>query len=198
VITGLADEGWKRDFSGQLAWLDGVLAFGRGDHRALQAAREAGRLSGHPYSHIIDRSLAAFARALKGDRSGAARDLANLEWGCANRWDCGGPVMPNMGIHRIAAATWLLEAGDTAQAGRLLTWHEAPFGRWEGSFTYALTPLAYLMRARIEEAQGNTRSATEHYQQFLRRYDSPMPAQRHLVDEARGALARLAGLRDST
>jgi hypothetical protein len=54
------------------------------------------------------------------------------------------------------------------------------------------------MRARIEEAQGNTRSATEHYQQFLRRYDSPMPAQRHLVTEARGALARLTGLRDST
>ena len=89
--------------------------------------------------------------------------------------------------------------GDTAQGARLLTWTEAKSdGGLDVSFTHAVSPLAYLMRARIEEAQGDTRSATEHYQQFLRRYDTPMPAQRHLVDEARGALARLAGLRDST
>ncbi|HEX3232549.1 MAG TPA: hypothetical protein VHR41_00025 [Gemmatimonadales bacterium] len=49
------------------------------------------------------------------------------------------------------------------------------------------------MRARIEEAQGDAQSARAHYQQFLRRYDSPMPGQRHLVDEAAAAMVRLAG-----
>jgi hypothetical protein len=53
------------------------------------------------------------------------------------------------------------------------------------------------MRARVAEAQGNTRAAGDHYQQFLRRYDSPMPAQRHLVAEARAGLARVSGRNDS-
>ena len=62
---------------------------------------------------------------------------------------------------------------------------------WAVSF--AATPLAYLMLARIEAGQGNVRLARSHYEQFLRRYDSPMPAQQHLVDEARTALADLKG-----
>ena len=57
-------------------------------------------------------------------------------------------------------------------------------------------PMAYLMLARIADAQGDTRSARDHYEQFLRRYDTPMPAQRHLVDEAHTALARLSGRQD--
>jgi hypothetical protein len=103
------------------------------------------------------------------------------------------PMMANVAVNRLAAATWLLEAGDTAQAARLLTWHEAAIGAWLWSFTYAVTPLAYLMSARIEEAKGDTRSAARHYEQFLRRYDSPVPEQRHLVDEARAALRRISG-----
>jgi serine/threonine-protein kinase len=199
MAAGVADATWRSEVGGHLAWLDGVLAFARGDRRALDTARADGHRSGHRYAEIIDLSLAALARALAGDRAGAGQDLANLEWRCVNRGDCGDAVTLYMAIHRIAAASWLLEAGDTAQAARLLTWTEAQIGGGlDVSFTHAVSPLAYLMRARIEETQGNTRSATEHYQQFLRRYDSPMPAQRHLVEEARGALARLAGLRDST
>jgi tetratricopeptide (TPR) repeat protein len=197
TVVGVADAAWRKETGGRFAWLDGLLAFAQRDRGALDSARAAARRSGHPYAAIIDLSLAAFARALEGDRPGAAQELAALEWRCVNRWDCGGPDTPNIAIHRMAAALWLLEAGDTAQSARLLTWTEAQFTT-DPSFTHAVSPLAYLMRARIEEAQGNTRSATEHYQQFLRRYDSPMPAQRHLVEEARGALARLAGLRDST
>jgi tetratricopeptide (TPR) repeat protein/TolB-like protein len=197
VVAGLADAEWRRNFGGQLAWLDGMLAFSQGDRRALDSARGDARRSGHPYAEIIDLSLAAFARALDGDRPGAGQDLATLEWRCANRWDCGGPVTPNMAVHRVAAASWLLEAGDTVQAARLLTWSEAKLGGgWDVSFTHAVSALAYLMRARIEEAQGDIQSATDHYQQFLRRYDTPMPTQRHLVDDARAALARLAGRGD--
>jgi hypothetical protein len=198
MVAGLPDAEWRKDWGGQLAWLDGVLAVSRQDGRALDSARTDARHSGHPHAEIIDRSLAAFARALDGDRAGAAQDLAALEWRCVNRWDCGGPVTPNIAVHRVAAASWLLEAGDTAQADRLLTWVErAPGDGIDMSFTYAVSPLVYLIRARIAEAQGDVRSAAEYYQHFLRRYDTPAPAQRHLVDEARGALARLAGLRDA-
>jgi len=53
--------------------------------------------------------------------------------------------------------------------------------------------LAYFERARIEEAQGRLDSAREHYRQFLRRYDAPGLALRHVVEEASAALARLEG-----
>jgi TolB-like protein/tRNA A-37 threonylcarbamoyl transferase component Bud32 len=185
----------KAALLGTLAWLDGVWAFAAGDATRLERARRDGRESRHPHADIIDRSLAAFARALAGDRAGAGRDLAALEWRCAERQDCGGVVTPNIAVHRLAAASWLLEAGDSAQAARLLTWHEAPLwsGGWDMSLTFAAAPLAYLMLARIEEAQGNARMARAHYQAFLRRYDSPMPGQRHLVEEARAALSSLSG-----
>jgi hypothetical protein len=57
--------------------------------------------------------------------------------------------------------------------------------------------LAYLERARIEDARGNVPLAQEYYQEFLLRYDMPAPKQRHLVGEARAAVARLAGERAS-
>ena len=200
MTTGLANGAWKSQALAELAWLDGMLGFARGDQPAMERARmDAGR-SGYPHARIIDQSLAAFERALGGDRAGAARQLASLEFHCASRWDCGAtyPATPNIAVHRLAAATWLLEAGDSAQAARLLTWHEAEIGgRGVWSFSWAVTPLAYLMLARIEEGRGDPRSASEHYMQFLRRYDAPMPRQRHLVEEGRAALARLSGVRES-
>jgi tRNA A-37 threonylcarbamoyl transferase component Bud32/TolB-like protein len=185
----------KAALLGAIAWLDGVWAFAAGNPTALEGARRDARASRYPQADIIDRSLAAFSRALAGDHVGAGRDLAALEWRCAERQegqDCGGVVTPNIAVHRLAAATWLLEAGDTAQAAQLLTWHEAGFRGWDWSFSFAAAPLAYLMLARIEEAQGNVRLARVHYQAFLRRYDLPLPAQRHLVEEARSAARRLA------
>jgi serine/threonine-protein kinase len=197
VLSGLRDGEATTEFPGQLVWFDGVLAFSERDRAALERARQSLRRSGHPHSDVLDRSLAAFGRALGGDRAGAGRELAALEWHCMSRWGtCGDfyPHSPNIAIHRLAAATWLLEAGDTSQASRLLTWHERGIVQeWEGSLTYGVAPLAYLTRARIEEAQRDTRSATEHYRLFLQSYDLPMPARRHLVDEARAALARLSG-----
>jgi hypothetical protein len=121
--------------------------------------------------------------------------MAELEWRCAASCDLDEEIVtPKIAIDRIAAAGWLLEAGDTTGAARLLLWHQTTvLASWPGSFSYAVTPLAYLMLARIEEGQENVRSALEHYNQFLRRYDSPVPKQRHLVEEARVAVARLAG-----
>jgi hypothetical protein len=105
--------------------------------------------------------------------------------------------MAHIATDRLAAATWLLESGDTIQASRLLVWYESTENGWDSSYNWVTTGPAYLMRARVAEAQGNTRAAGDHYQQFLRRYDSPMPAQRHLVAEARAGLARVSGRNDS-
>jgi hypothetical protein len=51
---------------------------------------------------------------------------------------------------------------------------------------------ATLLRAHIEEARRRPRAAREYYEQFLRRYDRPMPSQAHLVEDARTALLRPA------
>jgi len=195
TITALGGEERQTDFRAGLAWLDGMLAFARRDPTALELARQNVRQMGHARADRIDGSLAAFGRALAGDRAAAGRELARLEWQCAIICKSDDEfVTPNIAVHRLAAATWLLEAGDTTQAARLLNWHEAT-DMWgvTGFFTYAVTPLAYLMLARIEEAQRRAGSARQHYHQFLRRYDSPMPGQRHLVEEARAALKRLSG-----
>ena len=198
MVTGLGTGAWKTEALATLGWLDGMLAFSRRDRSALGTAREAVRRSGHSEAALVDRSLAAFDRALAGDPKAAAHQLASLEWHCAAFRDCREDHLPDIAVNRLAAATWLLEAGDSAQAARLLLWHEAGGGGWEWSFTYATTALAYLMLARIEEARGDARLAITHYRQFLRRYDMPMPGQRHLVDEAQSALERLAGPSDAT
>jgi tetratricopeptide (TPR) repeat protein len=193
MIEALEPGAHKSDLRGMLAWLDGFLAFVTRNGAALEKAQTDASGSGHPDAGIIDRSLAAFSRALHGERHAAALDLVALDRLCAgNTWRrCGDAVTPNIAAHRLSAATWLLEAGDTAQAARLLIWPEAAFASWNWSFV--VRPLAYLMLARIEEAQGQMPLAKEHYQQFLKHYDSPMPPQQYLVDEAKAALARLAG-----
>jgi TolB-like protein/tetratricopeptide (TPR) repeat protein len=197
AIQRLQEEDQKTEARWMLAWLDGLSAFARRDRVALERARQDSRQSGHPLGDFLDRSLAPYGRAIVGDRAGAGRELAALQWSCLVG-DCGPrtAVMAHIATDRLAAATWLLEAGDTAQAIRLLVWYESVEDGWESSFNYVTTAMAYLMRARIDEAQGDARSASDHYQQFLRRYDSPMPAQRHLVDEARAGLARVTGQQD--
>ena len=110
--------------------------------------------------------------------------------------ECSYWITANVATDRLAAATWLLESGDTAQASRLLVYYESLQDDWDSAYNWVTTGPAYLMRARIAEAQGDTASAREHYDQFLRRYDAPMPGQRHLLDGARAGLARVSGRSD--
>jgi hypothetical protein len=95
----------------------------------------------------------------------------------------------------MAAASWLLESGDTVQAARLLTWHEAVL--WSDFYRSAMVngvvePLAKLQRARIEEAMGLSVRARASYHGFLDRYDMPPPEHGSLIEEAERALARLS------
>jgi eukaryotic-like serine/threonine-protein kinase len=173
-----------------LAWLDGVIAARQGHPSQLDSARASLRQAGSGAA-LLEQSLAGFALALKGDTRRAGQALATLEWQLAEH-----PIFHSpretwlMAFDRFAAARWLLEAGDTAQAARLLTWHEAVDA---SSIAAVLAPLIYLERARIEEARGELALAQQHYEQFLRRYDMPGARHRHLVEQTRVAEARLAG-----
>jgi hypothetical protein len=88
----------------------------------------------------------------------------------------------------MVAAQWLLAEGDSGQALRLLGWHRS-FPPLDDKIP--LAPLAYLIQAGVENARGDSAAARDHYQQFLVRYDLAVPAHRHLVTQARAALARL-------
>jgi hypothetical protein len=96
-----------------------------------------------------------------------------------------------MPIHRLAAAEWLLASGDTTQAARLLTWIDGDFAVALDA-TGPIRALVELERGRIDEARGRVQLARAHYRQFLIRYDMPVPAHRHLVEEARAAIGRLS------
>jgi TolB-like protein len=179
----------------ELAWLDGLVAMTREDRAGLAAARAAVRSAGDTLVRPLGRTdLRPFELALRGDRRRAADSLASLEWSAADRnswgwWMVAQPLQ--RGVDRLAAAGWLLEAGDTAQAVRLLAYHTAvspPFGE-----KLILRPFVSLQLARIEDARGRVDEARRLYQEFLIWYDMPAPAHRHLVEEARSALARLSG-----
>jgi hypothetical protein len=185
-----------------MAWLDGMLAVTLHDKPALAAARVALTQSADSAWPVLDRSLAAFGLELAGARGRAADSLAAIEWqrldpppgSLARRLGALRSHPFLTGVNRLAAATWLLQKGDTAQAVRLLHWHEVRVWFPEPLAADAvLAGLAYLQLGRIEEARGNAELATFYYGQFLRRYDRPVAAHRHLVDEARTALARLEG-----
>jgi hypothetical protein len=196
AIDGLGDEDSRRDGKGKLAWLDGLLAFARRDRKALAAARRSAGGSGYYQAPSVDRSLAAFERALLGEWKRAGHELAALELTCIDQIKSCNGLTPHIAVERLAAAQWLAEAGEVEEARRLLRWHDAeatymPPSLW--TLVFALGGPTYLARARLEELQGDAGRAREYYLQFLRRYDQPMPSQQHLLEEARVAVARLSG-----
>jgi hypothetical protein len=194
------DEG-QPHLQAELVWLDGMLAWAKRDRAGLEAARRELERVDQVYTSWKnapwERSLAAFEVALSGDTRKAGSTLAALEWQRAERLSDGSFAQYLTAFDRLAASRWRLAAGDTTQAARLLTWNEA-WGGVSGSVGGGVfATLAYLERARIEDARGNPPLAREYYQEFLLRYDMPTPKGRHLVDEAREALVRLSGMKAS-
>jgi TolB-like protein len=178
----------------ELAWLDGIEAMSRGDTAALVSAAAAVHAAGDTLGdslrdRIVD--LSPYVLALRGDRSTAGRRLAEVEWKAADRNPNMGPgVYPLLRvISRTAAADWLLQSGDTAQATQLLLYREAFMGPfWE---KLAVLPLLAFRQAQIEEARGQWALARRDYTSFLICYDMPPPPHLRLVEEARAALGRL-------
>jgi hypothetical protein len=177
----------------ELAWVDGLLAVSRRDAPALDRARgELNRLVAPEVSRL-DSSLTAFGRELAGNVRQALAILLALEDGRFNVSN----VHPYLtGVHRITASNWLLAAGDTTRAARLLTWHEAigDQGAHATHATAVLAPLAYLARARALEALGMRDVARRLFTSYLRNHDAPAPAYYRQRDEARSALTRLTAL----
>jgi tetratricopeptide (TPR) repeat protein/TolB-like protein len=183
----------------ELAWLDGITAHANGDVAGLARARRQVRESGSAEADLLERSLAAFAVELTGDRRAAARALAALEWESAERSRHHGygrdhPYFNS--VNRLSASRWLLAAGDTAQAARLLEWHEAVF--WEvhrflGPANAVFAAPALSERARIEEASGDSPAATADYREFLQRYDLARGEWAARVEETVSRLRRLTG-----
>jgi tRNA A-37 threonylcarbamoyl transferase component Bud32/TolB-like protein len=171
----------------ELFWLDGLLAAAKRDLVGLRRARRQLMQGDTTWTRPSLRSLAAFELELLGRRREATDSMAAVSWEWW-RWDRS-PYF--IGINRLAAARWLAER-DPDQAARLLPWHQA--GIISEVFNHGvvvLDGLSYLEMAGAEVARGDHRLAREYYQRFLQRYDLPSPKMRHLVDEARAALARL-------
>jgi TolB-like protein len=191
VVAGLGP-----DARAELALVDGILAVSRRDRRALAEARRAAQASGDSITRVLDQTLAAFDQFLVGDARQAGKALAAVEWRQAEDYYPFNFSRILMPVSRLAASEWVLASGDTATSARLLMWVDADIGRPSNWGTFLLEGLAELQRARIEDSRGHPALAQAHYRQFLTRYDMPMPANRHLVEEASKALARLSGQGD--
>ena len=191
VVALQQPQRWQSEF----AWLDGLFAAAQRDRASLSAARAALRRLDDSSVRVLDRSLAAFELEMSGARGRAARDLAALEYERPDLSENGFDEHPwLLGMNRLAASRWLLAEGDTTQAARLLAWTDA-FALSPGYLRAhsALASVTYLERARISNARGQANVARQYYEEFLRRYDMPVPRHTHLVNEAKLALAGLEG-----
>ena len=78
----------------------------------------------------------------------------------------------------------------------MLVWPAAAIWSHVARLGWALAGLANLERGRVADARGQREAALHHYREFLRRYDMPVAAHRHLVTEAEAAVRRLEGRKE--
>ena len=163
-----------------LHYTRGILGALWQDTAALGEARQALGGVDQRLARSAERALAAYALQLRGNVAEAVDSLYS--------------VIGREAIHRLSASRWLLAAGDTARAARLLSscqWAT----RWDtDEWEYALLAgHCYLELARVEDARGRDGLARKYYWQFLKRYDQPVEAHRQMVEEARAAYDRVTG-----
>ena len=184
----------------ELAWLDGVLAAAEQDRSGIALARARLAQTDTLPTPVLERSLAALDLELAGSREEAARMLATLNW---DRPDVLAPAAAThpyvIAISRLAAAKWLIATGDTTAASTALMWFDALWAL-DGyrQSRRVLASLALFERGRLEEGRRNNSGARQAYASFLTRYDAPVGLQRHLVEEARVASARLEAFASKT
>ena len=173
-----------------LAWLDGLVAVTEGDRRGLAAARAAAQQQSRSAAAYIVRTLRALALRFGGSAAQLGEALVAADAG--EKWDESGPEIRTqvLSINRLAEADAFLAAGDTARAQRLLVWHEADLNRRQ-SHAAAVRAARLLPTGEDRAGAGPVALAREHYHQFLRRYDQPVPSLRPLVEQARSALATI-------
>ncbi|MEX2178353.1 MAG: serine/threonine-protein kinase [Gemmatimonadaceae bacterium] len=177
----------------EATWLRGVLAASRGDTTLFRSTgdelRSLASTSGLASVRDYRRSLDAFGLDLRGNRAAAADSLTALEWEIAERGDSHFGIA----LSRLTASRWLQAMGRSAEASRLLVWHEGVGLHRDFYAAKHLTEsLVVLERARLAESMGEAADASRFYREFLERFDRPMPVHEPLVAEARAAIARLS------
>ena len=179
----------------ETAWLDGVLAATQGSKPGIETARRKIRSGPAPMSGWLDASLHALLLGLDGAPDAAVKAMAAAEADrdVAHPFNFPGSRQSYLtAVNRMVLSRGLAAAGDTVTALRNLRWVEAfPSGIELEQARVVMTGLVNLERAQLEAASGQVELARAHYRQFLRRYDMPVPAHQHLVDDAKAALARL-------
>jgi TolB-like protein len=162
----------------------GIVGASRLDNTALrEAQRQLDAIAGVK-ARTGQRVLTAYALQLRGEVQEAADSLYAATWDSVTNWGA---------MNQLTASRWLLAAGDSVRAIRLLSGCQRSIrvASWEQDLL--LAGHCYLELARIEEARGRDRVARDYYWQFLKRYDSPVEALRPTVEEAREAYVRVGG-----
>jgi hypothetical protein len=187
---------WSSEKRAELDWLDGLLAYLSNDATRLQAASEAVAATEVLSRARLERSLAALAMDVDGDRRRAAREIADLEMETADTAPVHaiGEQYPLFAIaNRLLSARWLRSLGHDAEAARLLTWYESMpnTGPVTAAWNMGIGKITLVDRGEIAESGGDGQRARRYYERFLRQYDRVVPAMRPLVDRANAGLARL-------
>lgn len=161
---------WARsdDGAAEITWLDGLHACMRNDERRLEAAHTALLRSDAGGASALARTLHAFRTARDGREEEAGEMLARLaEESAEQSWQFAhGAEHPfSDPLGRIAAAHWLLAAGDTTRAAALLLLHETDLP----NRLHPLAPVRMVlsaasqeMLADVEQARGRTQLARRH------------------------------------
>jgi len=171
-----------------LHYTQGILAASRQDAATLgQVDRWLSGID-HRDARTAQQALAAYALELRGSIAEAADSLYDVTWSTPF------PRNHMVSINRLDASRWLLAAGDTARAIKLLSsCQRASSNVPEQNENTLLAGHCYLELARIEDARGRDALARKYYWQFLKRYDMPVEAHRQMVEEARAAYERVGG-----
>ena len=173
-----------------LAFVDGTIAYTARRPADLDSARARLRaLTGDESAAFLERELGALALDLGGRHAEAGDSLAVIERerGGASSFDYD-PVP----MIRLAAGRLHASAGRAAAADSLFSYYESGMPSVPVQIMLKATAgLAAFERAKAWDRAGDAARASRFYREFLRLYDLPTQAHRHLVDEATSALARL-------
>jgi hypothetical protein len=193
----------ERGDRAELAWLDGIIAYSSRDTAGLIEARSRVRASGLPDTAPLEASLEGFEHALRGDEATGARSIERTELAIAERYGIGSLATRHpylTAVNRLHAGRWLLAAGDTAAAVRLLQWEQGiPASAEAGRImfaTFVVHPFVLAELARVAGARGRPEQAADRYRRLLRLQDLPSSPQGiALVAEAKATIAEARGRR---
>jgi tRNA A-37 threonylcarbamoyl transferase component Bud32/tetratricopeptide (TPR) repeat protein/TolB-like protein len=187
----VGDGGLLVDQQTTLFWLDGVLGFAAGDPGAVSQSLTRLKAMDTTRTEAAERSLEALGFELQGRRTEALDGLVGLHEAMID--SLVGYEFPYLnGVHRPLMGRWLREEGEPHRAARWLHWAWAVSMDYDRLETQAWGIAPTLIElARVEEARGRTVEALKYYLDFLRRYDMPVEAHLHLVEDAQVAVERL-------